>query len=298
MKFSPGVKGIAHVVLVLSLGAGLPLYVASAANEPQATAGKPAIPGLKAPGGAPNTLSALTVVAPSTGPLNPASAVTIKWTGGQPGSALTLVLVDYDAWTSLGSIATGVVNSGSQTFNWTLPAALPCNRNYGIYIQQASPVFWTYGPGFRLKCDVVVTKQIVGSTYVIKLVNGAYPIHALTTPGSQQTASIPTFTVVDTLAAGLSFAAGNGTVTTLGSWTPTTLGATVGLAMKTIKFTLNGPGASSVIPAGGLIAQYTLTGVTIPKNCVSETMTVSDQASHVVNIVDASPANNTNVCAP
>ena len=296
MKLSPGLTGLALLVVAIPLGAGFQRYAASAASEPQPAAGRPAIPGLKAPGGTTSTLSALTVVAPATGPLNPGGPVLIHWTGGVSSWTLTLVLVDYDAWQSLGAFATAS-NSGSQSYNWTLPSSPAVQPPLWDLHRRGNPVTWTYGPVFRLKCDVQVVKSHTLSTYVIKLVNGNYPIAPLLNPASQQTASVPIFTVTDTVPLGLTLTSGVGTGP--GTWTPASFTTPITNTSKTFVYRMNTP-SSVMIPPAGLIATYTFQATPFPKNCASEAMSVSDALvlGNTIALNDVIPANNTAICAP
>lgn len=290
MKLSPRVKQLALLAAAVALGAGMPLFAASAAGSPPGAAAKPAVPGLQPP----KVMSTgFTLVAPAANvQLNPGGSVTVTWTGGDPAWKVNLSLVDVDAWAVATSVASSISN-GSPSFSWTFPASLPCNRRYEFYVAEVTNITWTYGPVFRLKCDVKVVKQHVGSTYVVRLVNGAYPIVPLISPASQQTRSVPIFSVTDAVPAGITITGGGGSGP--GTWTPTTVSA-VGPASLALKFTLN---TQTTIAPGGLIAQYNLGAIT-PKNCASEAMSVSDALTGgtITALGDVAPANNTAICAP
>ena len=282
-----------HLALAAAtLALAFPLHASSAASPPPAVAGKPAVPGLRAPAGAMG--GSFTLVGPVTGAqLNPAGPVQVTWTGGNAAWHVNLSLVDVDAWTVAASVATNIANS-SQSFTWTLPQSLPCNRRYEFYIAEVTNITWTYGPVFRLKCDVTVVKQHIGANYVVKLVNGAYPIVPLISPGSQQTASVPLFSLHDNVPTGITLTSGSGAGP--GTWTPATVSSTAGPATLALTFRLN---TQTTIAPGAAIAQYTFAAIG-PKNCASEAMAVSNAvtAGTITPIGDVSSTNNTGICVP
>jgi hypothetical protein len=291
MKLSPRTMRRAFLIAVVTLAAG-PLYAFGASNTPPEIAGKPAIPGLRAPTG--TTGGSLLLVGPGAGvQQNPGQTVNVLWTGGNPTWHVNISLADVDAWTVAASVASNVSNS-TQSISWTVPTSLPCNRRYEFYIAEAANITWNYGPVFRLKCDIQVVKQHLGSNYVIKLVNGPYPIVPLINPVSQQTASVPIFSLHDYVPAGITITGGSGSGP--GTWTPATVSTTGGPATLALTFRLN---TQTSIAAGQQIAQYTL-GAIGPHNCASEAMAVSNAVTGgtVTPLADVTPANNTSICVP
>jgi hypothetical protein len=216
-------------------------------------------------------------------------STTINWTGCPPTWKVNLTLVDYDAWTSVGTFANNLQNGGSYT--WTLPQNLACNRRYEFYIAEAANQTWSYGPVFRLKCNIEVTKERVGSTYKITLRNvGPGNIVPLLNAGSQQTNSVPIFNFSDALPAGTSLTAGSGTGP--GVW-QVPGGNITGPFNFNFRFT-----SPATIAPGQVIGVYTFNINSAGKNCVNETMRVSDQVNggNMTPIQDPVPGNNTNRC--
>jgi hypothetical protein len=250
--------------------------------------------GLKAGSRPRSTESVLTLTLPPAGvQLKPGAPDVIHWTGGATHWQVSISIVDVDAWTVAGSVASNINNSGS--FTWTIPFSLACNRRYEFYIQGGTPVTWDYGPVFRLKCDVRITKQKVGSNYQIKLVNGHSPIVSLINPANQQTRSVPIFTVTDSVPAGMTITGGSGSGP--GTWMPATVPTTVGSQTLPLVFTLN---TQTTIAPGAVIAQYTFVPAFTVANCASENMAVSDALTggSITALADPNPANNTHICAP
>jgi Ser-Thr-rich glycosyl-phosphatidyl-inositol-anchored membrane family len=291
MRISTALKR-ALLVAAVPFAAGIPLYALSAASAPPEIAGKPAIPGLRTPAGAMG--GSLALLGPGANvQQNPGQTVQIIWTGGNPGWHVNISLADVDAWAVAASVATNITNS-TQSIAWTVPASLPCNRRYEFYIAEVTNITWNYGPVFRLKCDVAVIKQHIGSSYVIKLVNGPYPIVPLISPASQQTVSVPIFSIHDNVPGGITVTGGSGTGP--GTWSPATVSSTTGPATLALTFRLN---TQTTIGAGQPIAQYTL-GAVAPLNCASEAMAVSNAVTGgtLTLLADVIPANNTAICVP
>jgi hypothetical protein len=123
--------------------------------------------------------------APAAGTIGPSGNVSIQWTGGDPGQPVSLFLIDFSAWQSLGPIASGIPNSGS--FNWAIPPSLPCGRDYEFYVFQgqggAQPgPAWAYGPPFTLLCPhggsdaVVADVKTVTNNTPADLTGWHYPV--------------------------------------------------------------------------------------------------------------------------
>jgi hypothetical protein len=243
--------------------------------------GRPAVPGLQAPRAAPTKPGGLQLLTPPPPAwITPGTPVNITWTG--QSTNVNLYLVDVDAWVSTAPpVALNIPNSGAHTT--TIATSKPCNRRYLFYINEASSPMtnYSFGPVFRLKCDIGILKERPSlTTYKFTIKNGPSPISSLPS-------SLPEFVLTDTLPVGITVKAPV-SFTGPGTWSPITLPIT-GLNNFTLKFKLN---TGTTIPANAIIATYTMTlEHTWPPNKVIETLNVSGTPWQ-----DSNTANNTSIC--
>jgi len=92
--------------------------------------------------------SQFSITSPTTGNTwYTGTSQTITWSGGDPGWNVSIMLIDFNSWTTYSTLNSNTLNDGSDV--WNIPSTIPTGQ-YQIYVQEVNQLDWKYSGTFTI----------------------------------------------------------------------------------------------------------------------------------------------------